>query len=289
MRTRWHELAAPFERLAELLEVDDRDLLARVVARCGWGDRTITAPLLPSGVRHGVPWGLSLAMTPEASELRVWLEPQADPPSEAAYRAAGEALFPEHVDRLRALGTPQRWWHQLGFTRGRAVTTRVYACVPDRPELAWAALAARGHDGDTLRRALPARAFATMISTDLDVRARMKLYVLVPDARVDELPLVADDARAFARILNGDAPIGWLVCYGFVPGDAAPSSVALHYGAAVHGDRELPHRLATELARRELADYARVTAVHDAPIHFVAYTQGTRPKITVYWVPEVAR
>ena len=286
MMTRGDELADAFGRLATRLEVDDREVLAQVVARAGWGARPITAPLLPSGVRHGVPWGLSIAMTPEATELRVWLEAQADPPSPAAYLAAGAALLAGRFDRcpaLAAIATPERWWHQLGFARGRAVRFHAYACVPDHPEVAWEALARRGHEIEALRNALPARAFVTMISVDLD-GPRMKLYVLVPDARVADLPLVGDDARAFARVLHDDTPIGWLVCYGFVPGDRAPSSVALHFGAAVHGDRELPTRLAAELERRRLPAYAQL-----GPLHFVAYTQGERPKLAIYFTPQVAR
>ncbi len=278
MITRGDELARAFDRIAEPLALRGREVLGRVVARTGWSARPITAPLLPSGVRHGVPWGLSLAVS-ATTELRVWLEAQADPPSEASYRAAGEALLEGFVDlgAMRALGTPQRWWHALQFSRERPPAFHAYACIPDRPQLAWDVLARRGH---TVPR-LPANAFPTILSTDLPA-GRLKLYILVPDATPADVPLVAAEARAFATLLHPRATkIGWLVCYGFIPGKAEPHSVALHYAAHVHGDAELRARLA-----RQLPAYA---ALGQPPLHFVAYTQGSPPKITTYFLPEVAR
>jgi hypothetical protein len=269
--TRWDELANAFDRLAGAFEIAGRDELAAIVARSGWAERPITAPLLPSGVRHGVPWSLSIAIGAVTS-VRVWLEAQADPPSTEAYLAAARAMLGDS----RWIATPQRLWHQLAFTRGGAPTVQTYACIPDRPELAWAAL---GAAGDPLRAALPARARVTMLANDR-LAERVKLYVLVSDARIAELPGLAAETRAFARIVHpSDAPIGWLLAFTFAP----TPSVALHFAAHVHGDRELPARLAAHLP----AAYSRArTALGDPALHFVAHAPG---KTNVYFIPEVAR
>jgi hypothetical protein len=273
--TRWDELAAAFDRLAGAFAIGaaDRDELAAVVARSGWGTRPITAPLLPSGVRHGVPWSLSIAIAGTDTQVRVWLEAQADPPSAESYLAAARAM----LGGSPWIATPQRLWHQLVFARGRAPAVQTYACVPDRPELAWAAL---GDGGHALRAALPARARVTMLAHD---RERVKLYVLVPDARSVELrvlPGITDETLAFARLVHpSDTPIGWLLAY--TP--AATLSVALHFAAHVHGDRELAARLAPALP----AAYTRArTALGDPALHFIAHAPG---KLNVYFIPEVAR
>ncbi len=291
MRTRWDELAAPFDRLAVELGVGDRALLAAIVARSGWGTRAVTAPLLPSGVRHGVPWGLSIAMMRDApSELRVFLEAQADPPGRDAYWAAAEALLDGIADttRARALGRGDRMWHAVAFARDRAPEFHAYVCVPDRPELAWRALARAGHDGDKLRRELGPRARVTIVSTDVGARAhpRTKLYAIT-----DEPPHVDAGAAAFMRAMMGsarDTRIGWLACYGFTPGAADPTSIALHFGAAVHGDAGLADRLAAYTRALELPDHAR--ALGAARHHFVSYQLANgAPRVTVYLLPEVAR
>ncbi|HET9990864.1 MAG TPA: hypothetical protein VFQ65_20175 [Kofleriaceae bacterium] len=269
MVTRWDELAAAFDRLAGAFAIEGRDELAAVVARSGWGHRPIAAPLLPSGVRHGVPWSLSVALG-EHTHVRVWLEAQADPPSPPAYLAAARAM----LGSSPWIAEPQRLWHQLVFARGRAPVVQTYACVPDRPELAWAALGAAGHG---LRAALPARARVTMLAHDHE---RVKLYVLVPEAQVADVPGLDDDARSFAQLVHPrDAPIGWLVAYTLAPAPA----VALHFAAHVHGDRELPARLAATLP----AAYVQArSALGDPALHFVAHAPG---KCNVYFIPEVAR
>jgi hypothetical protein len=266
--TRWDELAAAFDRLAGAFEIGHRDELAAIVARSGWAERPIAAPLLPSGVRHGVPWSLSIAIG-EVTSVRVWLEAQADPPSAESYLAAARAM----LGGSPWIATPQRLWHQLVFTRGRAPSVQTYACIPDRPELAWAAL---GAAGDPLRAALPARARVTILAHD---RERVKLYVLVPEARIGELHGLDAETRAFARIVHpSDAPIGWLLAYTLAP----TPSVALHFAAHVHGDRELPARLA-----EHVPSYARArSALGDPQLHFVAHAPN---KTNIYFIPEVAR
>lgn len=258
-----------FDRLAGAFEITQRDELAAIVARSGWAARPITAPLLPSGVRHGVPWSLSLAIG-EVTSVRVWLEAQADPPSADAYLAAARAM----LGGSPWIATPQRLWHQLVFTRGRAPSVQTYACIPDRPELAWSAL---GRSGEQLRAALPARARVTMLAHD---RERVKLYVLVPEARIAELPDLDAETRAFARLVHpSDTPIGWLLAYTLAP----TPSVAVHFAAHVHGDRELVARLAANLP----AAYLRArTALGDPDLHFIAHGPG---KTNIYFIPEVAR
>jgi len=306
VRTRWDELAAPFDQLAGAFGVGagDRALLAKLALRGGWGARPVTAPRLPSGVRHGVPWGLSVAMTSPAAEgvadVRVFFEAQADPPSADATWAAADALLDGHADLapVRALGRGQRMWHAIGFARDRAPAFHAYVCVPDRPELAWGALDRGGYAGARLRDQLGARAKVTIVSVDLasGPAARTKLYALVPDARPDELPYLAHDAGAHAfahTMLGGDARIGWLVCYGFTPGAAEPTSIALHFGAAVHGGAGFAARLAAYARALELPAYARAHAAlaELGPVrhHFVSYQRvGDAPRVTVYFLPEAA-
>ncbi|MEO8554149.1 MAG: hypothetical protein ABI678_29440 [Kofleriaceae bacterium] len=270
MRTRGDELATAFARLATAFELDGRESLAAILARSGWGERPVAAPLLPSGVRHGVPWSLSISTTPGAVQARVWLEAQADPASQAAYLAAAEAM----LGASPLIAAPQRLWHQLRFARGRAVEVETYACVPDRPELAWTAAGALGLE---LRAGLPSRARVTMVA---GTRERMKLYVLVPASRPGELPFVEADARAFAQVVHPtDTPIGWLVAYVLAPD--RPPAAALHFAAHVHGDPELEARLADHAA------FVRARAALGAPaLHFVAHA---RDKLNFYFLPEVAR
>lgn len=258
--TRWDELARAFDPHARAHGVagEDRALLAAIVARTGWGPRAVTVPFAPCGVRHGIPWGVSVSRwaTPDGgardASVRVFL---------AAEMPVARTLFDPFGDPAGAasvLPDAERVWHAVGFARGRPPAFHVYACVPERPEAAWRAIAARGHDADALRARLPARARITIVSADRGAPDRLKLYVLVPDARIAELPLVSEAGRAFAREVHpSDAPIGWLVCYAFRPGDAVPSSVAVHFAARVHGHGEL--RALHFVAHTDEPDGERVT------------------------------
>jgi hypothetical protein len=109
---------------------------------------------------------------------------------------------------------------------------------------------------------------------------RVKLYVLVPEARIAELPGLDADTRAFAQLVHpSDAPIGWLLAYTVAP---APS-VAVHFAAHVHGDRELAARLAANLPPA----YSRArTVLGDPDLHFIAHSPG---KTNIYFIPQVAR
>lgn len=274
VRTRWDELATAFDRLAASFELAGHDALANVVARSGWATRPIDAPLLPSGVRHGVPWSLSISCTPEGVSVRVWLEAQAEPASEAGYLAAAVAM----LGPSPLIATPQRLWHQLRFARGREPEVETYACVPAQPELAWQAL---GDRGEVLRAALPEHARVTMLA---GTRQRAKVYVLVPVARAAELPFVDAGARDFARLVHpSDTPIGWLVAYALTADE--PPAAALHFAARVHGDPQLAARLESLADHGPAIARARVALDHP-PLHFVAYA---RDKLNVYFVPEVAR
>lgn len=292
MRTRWDELAEPFDRLSRALGVGDREHLRSIVDHVGWGARSVDEPLLPSGIRHGVPWGLSLSTTlaagstPAMTDLRVFLEPQSGPPSRDGYLATAEALFERVADTraLHSIERPQRWWYAVSYGRDRPPAHQAYACIPDTPELGWRVLASRGH-GRSLRAVLPARSRVTMLGLDLHAAGRIKLYVLVPDSAPDELPHVDAEARAFAGVLLGTPRrIGWLVSYGFLPGSDEPTSVAVHFGAAVHADAGFVTRSSAELRRRGLPELG-----DRMPVHFVAYTQGSAPRITRYFLPQVRR
>jgi hypothetical protein len=276
VKTRWDELAAPFDALAAELRVDaDRELLARIVQRCGWGARGVDEPRLPSGVRHGVPWGLSVARTEgEPPELRVFLEAQCAPPTADGYWTAAERVLDGVADlaRVRALGRGQRMWHAIGFARGRPPVFHAYVCVPETPQLAWDAV-----DADELRDELGPRARVTIVSRDLHAGGRTKLYAIVPDALVGELPWVRDDdgTAEFARVMLGEPRrIGWLVAY-----QPATRVAALHFGALMHGDPRLRDRLD-----------AYAPGFPRGPLHFVSFQRAASgaPRVTVYYLPEAA-
>ena len=92
---RFEELAAIFELVAEIAGVaDEHASLRPLTDACGWGRRDTNAPLLPSGVRHGVPYGISFVLGAGAPEVRVFVEPQAEPASLAAYREASARVAP---------------------------------------------------------------------------------------------------------------------------------------------------------------------------------------------------
>ncbi len=301
-RTRWDELAEPYDRLVAALGVgggDARAMLEELVARCGWGARATSAPLLPSGVRHGVPWGLSVAMSPGAPpELRVFLEAQCDSACAEGYWAAADHVLDGLAERSRvtALGRGERLWHAIAFAAGRAPRLQAYVCVPRDPALAWAALARGGHAGDRLQQALGPTARVTIVAVDVEAgpTARTKLYAILPDARADEVPCISRGGVAFAAAVTGrdDARLGWLAAYGFTAGAAEPTSVALHFGAAAHGDAGYADRLAAYARALELEAYPRAVAALGSPRHHFASWQRTAtgaPRLTVYFVPEVAR
>ena len=295
MKTRWDELAAQLRPLADAFALGDLALARDLADRAGWGQRPVDAPLLPSGLRHGVPWGVSLAMSTSTTALRVFLEAQADPPSPAAYLAAARTLIPAAaVDPTSVIDVDAaRLWHAVAFHRDAPPAFHAYACVPDRPALGWAWLARRGHDVDAVRAALPPTARVTIVSADLSAPAgRDKLYVLLPATRIADLPFVDDAGRRFAHAMHpGDAPIGWLLSLAFRAGHPAPSAVALHFAAAVHGTADLPARLAAHLAAAKITQLDRAFGPHLPPLHFIAQTSDRLhgARVTVYLQPEVAR
>lgn len=214
--TRGDELLAAFDELAAKTGAGDRDFLTGVLARSGWANRPVSAPLLPSGVRHGVPWALSVSLRDGEVEPRVWLEAQCDPPSAGGYLAQARRMLPTFdIDA-------QRWWHQISF--GRRTRVHAYACIPDRAP------------------AVP-RGFVTMVSRDHDGTNR-KSYTLIPASRPCEL---VDDPGLAAIVHPSDAPIGWLVS------DAEDGERTLHFAAHVHGDPGLADRLASTLGPRYAA------------------------------------
>lgn len=308
--TRADELVSSFDALADALgePARDRELVRALAVCCGWGARDSGAPLLASGVRHGVPWGVSTAIG--TRELRVFVEPQSDPPAiEGYWRAAHDvASFAEAhgacLDRLRAITAelapsvevPYRLWFAAAFAAGRPTRWHAYLCIPpNRSAL------------EALRRldiappALRPRDRITIVSLDLADSGRTKAYVLMPEAAYDDVSALHDrasetvpeDVRVFGRAMLGDdRPIGWLACLGYAPGSASPATCALHFSVARHAEqaiarvriRELVAALALNGAGWERA----CAALGDH--HFVSFQRrdGT-PRVTTYFMPRVRR
>lgn len=288
---RYAELVATFERVADVAGVGDRrDVLRELTNACGWGRRAVDAPLLPSGVRHGVPYGISFVVGAGAPEVRLFVEPQAEPASLPSYREAS-ARVADFVARqaggdvgaLRAVREPfARVWYAVSFRPDAAPVYRAYLCLGDRDR---EGVVARTFDRlgvkDTVKRA-PCD-FPTMIGIDLHADPRVKLYVLRPGFVLD---------HAFARALpGGDAPMGWLSCH-FL--EREPARVAWHYSALRHApdDADLAARLVRFCAseRNDAALYERVRGAAPFRHHFVTYQQiDGAPRVTVYLLPEVRR
>ena len=287
------ELLEAFERTSGVVgSGDPTGVLRPLVEACGWGTRAIEAPLLPSGVRHGVPFGISFVLGAGAPELRVFLEPQDEPPSGASYWRASERVLAfvaerpgadlSRLARIRDLRAFARAWFTVAFRPDSPPAYRIYLCLDGD-----AAARAR-----TVREALERVGLAdvprgpkdipTILSLDLHAAPRTKLYVLEPERLLD---------HPFARAMpGGDRPMGWLACH-FLGG--APR-IGWHYGAARHApdDDELALRLRRFLVERGIDDapYARARERLGFRHHFVSYQEiGGAPRVTVYQLPEVRR
>ncbi len=291
MTTRADELVASSDRFADACALSiDRSLVHELAIACGWGARSIAAPLLPSSVSHGVPWGLSIAIERSALELRLFLEPQD--------HGRFMALAGEHgaeLERLTAILDPCpgfRVWYAVALAP--ALRWHAYVCIPpDRPDAARTALRRAGV------HALPAlrdRDRISMVSLDLTAAMRVKAYVFAPDASLDELAALHDtalgairgDAEQFGRAMLGDpAPrIWWLAALGYTE---ATTSCALHLGIPRH----LDEATATTRIRDLLAHHELPTAAWEriqAPHHFVTFQRRAgAPRVTTYFLPQVAR
>jgi hypothetical protein len=282
MTTRADELLVAYDALAAHLSTParDRDLVRSLAIRAGWGARPLHAPLLPSGISHGVPWELSCVAG--SKELRVFVEAQADPPSADAYWRAADAvtdLAASHgadVSRLRAwsanlpttLPRPARLWHAIALPPDGPIRWHAYITCPDALEV--------------LRRAdltpppLRANDRITIVSLDLAPRPRVKAYVVMPNATPDDLAVHSPDGPMFARAMLGDAPAPWwLVAIGL----GAESATALHFPAR-HLDA------ATARARTRVL----VTELADDDLHYVSFQRRAGvPRITTYFTPRVQR
>lgn len=286
------ELLEAFERTNDVVRAGDRTGVLRPLAlACGWGTRAIDAPLLPSGVRHGIPFGISFVLGKGAPELRVFLEPQADPPSPSSYWAASERVLDFIAEQpgadLSRLARVQRErfaraWFTVAFRPDAPPAHRIYLCLDgDADARARTVADALGRLGVADVERGP-RDIPTIVSLDLHAAPRTKLYVLSPELSLD---------HPFARAMpGGDQPMGWLACH-FL-GDAP--RVGWHYGAARHAPDD--DALATRLRRFLVA-----TGIDDAPYaharerlrfrhHFVSYQEvDGEPRVTVYLLPEVRR
>jgi hypothetical protein len=140
-----------------------------------------------------------MAIERNALELRLFVEAQADPPSQASYweAAAQVTAFAEsqgadlaRLDRMLDGVPPLRLWHAVSLTR--EPRWHAYLCTPDN-DTARGALARVGVEMPILRP----HDRITMTSLDLTETKRVKAYVLMPDASLDELSVHSPDARRF--------------------------------------------------------------------------------------------
>lgn len=298
MRVRADELIDAFVRLADAIgePAGAATVVRELAARCGWGERPISAPLLPSGISHGVPWGVSLAIG--SPELRVFVEPQDPSGTLAAYGARSRAVLEwlaqsgAVVDELRAMIAElptHRLWFSVVFTRDAAPRWHAYLCNPPA----------------RLVPTLPLRPVdrVTMLSMDLvsaERRRRRKAYVLMPDATPSTLAALHDrargaqrgDAERFAHAMLGDArAIWWLAAVG-LDADDALASCALHLGVPRHLDESLARaRIRAWLDSHGLdaTTWMRAAAVLGRH-HFVTFQRRDGvPRVTTYFLPEVAR
>lgn len=305
MRTRLAELLDRFDALAGALAIDAtpaRPIVHEVARRCGWGARTTAEPLLPSGIRHGVPWGLSMVLGAGAPEVRLFVEAQHDPPSAAAYWAAGRALtawiatqpgaetrgfeaiaerfVPDERSRFRV-------WHAVAFRPDEAPRFRVYLCA-NGAERDLASIETRPGD------------LVTILSLDLHANGRTKLYRVRESTARDAVPTeVAPDAERLARALLGDTErrLGWLTCFAFREG--TPPQVALHLSCERHVDERVVGARITQLATElelDPAPYHEAIAALAPRHHFVSLQRVVsrqrpegQPRLTIYFLPEVAR
>jgi hypothetical protein len=310
--TRSDEVVAAIDRVGAAVRFAmDRDLARELTMICGWGSRDAHAPLLPSGISHGVPWGLSLAIEQHAIEPRLFIEPQADPSSPAAYWHAGLAVTrfaAQHgadtqrldaiLDGIEASNlTPFRLWHAVALTA--PPRWHAYLCIPpDLPEVAREALR---RAGVTELPPLHARDRISIVSLDLTIAMRVKAYVLMPDASLDDLATlhdrasgaIAGDAQRFGRALLGDdRRIWWLAALGFTESNAPPTSCAIHLGVPRHLDETTAtRRIRTLLDEHALPanEWERARAALGAH-HFVSLQRrDDEPRVTTYFLPSAAR
>jgi hypothetical protein len=281
MITRADELLVAYDALAARLGTParDRDLIRALAIAAGWGARPVHAPLLPSGISHGVPWELSCVAG--SKELRVFVEAQADPPSPLGYWRAAEAvteLAASHgadVSRLRA------WSAGLPTTLPRPARTWHAIAVPPEGPIRWHAYLTC--DGlEVLRRAdlqpppLRTDDRITIVSLDLAPRPRVKAYVLMPHATPADLAVHSPDGPMFADAMLGGAPAPWwLVAVGL----GADPTTALHFPAR-HLDA------ATARARTR----ALVPDLPEDELHYVSFQRRDgAPRVTTYFTPRVHR
>jgi hypothetical protein len=291
MPVRFDELAAVLSRAADALGMTaPLPLVRELAARCGWGERDVSQPLLPSGIRHGVPWGVSLVVGAGAPELRVLVEAQHDPPSARAYWEAGARVSAwiaaqpgADVSRLDAIAdrfvpterSRFRVWHAVAFRPDAPPRFRVYLCAGnDEPRLR-AALAALG-----LPRAIDAIPRApddelTILSLDLHAGGRVKVYLATSEAPPDDARLLLGDAR---RIV-------WLRCFAFA---GETMSTTLHLSLERHvGDPTARLRALFAALSLDGSAWERCLPLRH---HFVSLARlDGRPRVTVYFLPEVRR
>lgn len=313
MATRADEMIAPFVRLRDALglSLDADEITLRALAHvCGWGARATTSPLLPSGIRHGAPWGLSMVLGAGAPELRMLVEAQAEPASAASYwRAVGHVNAwiagqrGATIDRLASIAerfVPSerarfRGWHAVAFRPHHEPRYRIYLCAENDESRIEAALTTlERYDG---LAAVPRRAGdeLTILSLDLHAAGRTKLYRLRPSAMAEDVvdESLKADARTFATILLGapEIPIGWLTCFS-LRADQSPQC-ALHLSLERHvAAADTALRLTTLLRAFAIdpAPYHAALSALQPRHHFVSLQRSEgAPRVTIYFLPDVAR
>jgi hypothetical protein len=291
--TRYEELEAPFARISRAVGLERGlgsrlSLLRELTSLCGWGERSVDRPLLPSGIRHGAPWGVSMVVGAGAPEVRVLVEAQHDPPSARAYWEAGARVSSwiarqPGADLSRLLPVAERFvpsersrfriWHAVAFRPDAPPAFRLYLCASGDTERLRGALDRLGFP-----RALDAipPGEITILSLDLRAGGRVKLYLATPDAP-------PDDARL---LLGDDRRIMWLRCFAFT-GEGPPAH-ALHLSLERHVPDAAP-RLRSLLSALGL-DAAPYERCLPARHHFVSLQRpGGEPRVTIHFLPEVAR
>jgi hypothetical protein len=279
MTTRADELLVAYDALAARLGTParDRDLIRALAVRAGWGARSVHAPLLPSGISHGVPWELSCVAG--SQELRVFVEAQSDPPSPLGYWQAADAVTDFAASHGADVARLRAWSEDLPTTLPRPARIWHAIALPPAGPLRWHAYITCD---DVVRRAdlrpppLRSDDRITIVSLDLAPRPRVKAYVLMPHATPDDLAVHSPDGPRFADAMLGGAPAPWwLVAVGL----GADPTTALHFPAR-HLDPE------TVRARTRVL----VPDLPDDELHYVSFQRRDgEPRITTYFTPRVQR
>ena len=284
----------------------------------GWGDAEVPAKpsyLSSIGDDHS-PFEYSIALGPDANELRLLFEAQAREPSLSANRSAAisfnERLAPygaslSRFDRIRDLFLPENpdgpftLWHAVTFGSGQP-DFKVYLNPGARgPAHAWGiiteALSRLGLGGavKTLKAAANRGGVLDQpnyFSLDLSraANARVKVYLRHPDATAAELERAfshaprhrAGDVTEFCRSMIGH--VGPFTskpassCFSFVEGSEQPLAATLHLPVAhyLDNDASIRRRVMAYLESHRLSADAYDRALAAMASRPLDLTRGTQ-------------